>query len=95
MPTFKERVASLEGRVQEQATSMADLRGTGSELRHEVSELRADMGRRFSELRAEMDRRFDRMDRHFAWLVGIVVTGFVTVIGTVAGAFWGLLQVVR
>jgi C4-dicarboxylate transporter len=42
-----------------------------------------------------IDSRFDGMERRFAWLVGIVVTGFVTVIGTVAGAFWSVLQVVR
>jgi hypothetical protein len=35
------------------------------------------------------------MERRFAWLVGLVVTGFVTVIGTIASAFWGVLQVVR
>jgi hypothetical protein len=67
----------------------------GNELRSEMSalrtELRGDMDRRF----ADVNRRFDRMDGRFNWLVGIVVTGFVTVIGTIAGAFWSLLQAVR
>jgi ABC-type dipeptide/oligopeptide/nickel transport system permease subunit len=32
------------------------------------------------------------MDRRFTWLVGMMMTGFPAVIGTIAGAFWGLLQ---
>ena len=51
--------------------------------------------RRFSEVRDDMRGLRQDMDRRFAWLVGIVVTGFVTVIGTIGGAFWGLLQIVR
>jgi hypothetical protein len=42
-----------------------------------------------------VDRRFDQVDRRFMWFVGIAVTGFVTVIGTIGGAFWGVLQLVR
>jgi hypothetical protein len=42
-----------------------------------------------------MDQRFENMERRFAWLVGLVVTGFVAVIGTVASAFWGVLEVIR
>ena len=55
--------------------------------------------RRFVDLLAHMHQRFDavdqKMDRHFTWLVGIVVGGFVTMIGTVAGAFFGFWQVLR
>jgi uncharacterized protein (DUF3084 family) len=42
-----------------------------------------------------VDRRFDRMERYFAWIVGILVTGFIAVIGSVTSAFWGVLQVLR
>ena len=41
-----------------------------------------------AELRATFDRRF-------TWLVGLMVTGFVVTIGTIAGAFWGVLRFVR
>jgi hypothetical protein len=91
VPSLEERVAWLEGRVVEQAAFMSDLRSVGSELRQAIGDLRQEMERRFD----AVDRRFEGMDRRFAWLVGIVVTGFVAVIGTVAGAFWGVLQVVR
>ena len=105
MPDLDERVAVLEGRVQEQAVHMADLRGVGAEMRLEIRALRDEMNRRFEhvEQRLEhmgqrfehMEQRFERMGQRFDWLIGIVVTGFIAVIGTVAGAFWGLLQTVR
>ena len=59
---------------------------------------RDEMNRRFEVMdrRFEgMDRRFDAIDRRFTWLVGMMVTGFLAVIGTVAGAFWGLLRTVQ
>ena len=102
MPNLDERVALLEGRVQEQAAHMTDLRGTGAELRLEIRDLRqelhqmgSDLREEMRQLRDEMNRRLDAMDRRFTWLVGMMVTGFLAVIGTVAGAFWGLLQTVQ
>ena len=113
MPSLEERVAALEGRIQEQGIFMTDLRASGAELhqsvrafgegaerrfadlREEINRRFAELDRRFVELREEMNHRFEEMDRRFAWLVGIVITGFVTVIGTIAGAFWGVLQIVR
>jgi hypothetical protein len=39
----------------------------------------------FAELRTEISRRFEvidaKNDRHFLWLVGVMVTGFISVIG--------------
>jgi phage shock protein A len=109
VPNLEERVALLEGRVQEQAAHMTDLRGTGAELRQEIRDLHQELRQVASDLREEMrqlrdemnrrfermDQRFDAMDRRFTWLVGMMVTGFLAVIGTVAGAFWGLLQTVQ
>lgn len=42
MPSVEERLAVLEGRVQEQATFMTDLRGTGADVRREISDLRQE-----------------------------------------------------
>ena len=95
MPNLDERVALLEGRVQEQAASMADIRASGAELRQEFRALREEMRQFREEMRQEIrDLRRD-MDRRFAWVVGIMVTGFVAMIGTFAGAFWSLLQIVQ
>ena len=105
MPDLDERVAVLESRVQEQAVHMADLRGVGAEVRQEIRALRDEMSQRFEHMEGRfehvegrferVERRFEHVGRRFDWLIGIVVTGFIAVIGTVAGAFWGLLQTVR
>ena len=102
MPNLEERVALLEGRGQEQAAHMADLRTTNAEFRREFRDLREEMRQEFRAFRDEMnrrfeqvDRRFDQMERRFSWLVGMMVTGFLAVIGTVAGAFWGLLRTIQ
>ena len=91
MPNLEERVALLEGRGQEQAAHMTDIRERSADLRQDFRDLREEV-RHF---RDEMNRRFDAMDRRFTWLVGMMVTGFLAVIGTVAGAFWGLLRTVQ
>ncbi|MBI3049261.1 MAG: hypothetical protein HYY76_13235 [Acidobacteria bacterium] len=95
MASLDERVALLEGRVQEQATQMTELRTMGAEFRQELRDLREEMRQEFRALRDEMDRRFDHVERRFTWLVGMMVTGFLAVIGTVAGGLWGLLQTIR
>jgi len=102
VPNLDARVALLERWVQEHAAHMTDLTGTGGELRQEIRDLRQEMRQAIRDLlgemlslREEMDRRFDAMDRRFTWLAGMMVTGFLAVIGTVAGASWGLLQIVR
>jgi uncharacterized coiled-coil protein SlyX len=98
VPDLEERVAQLEIRSQEQAAQMADIRERNADLRQdfrdlreEVRHFRDEMNRRFE----AMDRRFDGVDRRFTWLVGMMVTGFLAVIGTVAGAFWGLLRTIQ
>ena len=91
MPDLEERVALLEIRSQEQAVQLADIRERNADLRQDFRDLREDV-RHF---RDEVNRRFDAMDRRFTWLVGMMVTGFLAVIGTVAGAFWGLLRTVQ
>ena len=105
MRDVEQRVATLEGRVQEQAARVTDYRDRAIEVRQAIEAIRAEMAqmrtevplradveRWLAELRNEMSRRFTETDHRFAWLVGIVITGFVTVIATIAGAFWAMLQ---
>lgn len=70
------------------------LRSETAELRGEVAAVRdgmAGMATRsdLTELRNEMSRRFEiidaKVDRHFVWLMGMMVTGFITVIGALVG----------
>jgi hypothetical protein len=98
VPDLEERVALLKIRSQEHAIQLADIRERNADLRQdfrdlreEVRHFRDEVNRRFE----GMDRRFDAVERRFTWLVGMMVTGFLAVIGTVAGAFWGILRTVQ
>ena len=91
MPSLEERVAYLEGRGEEHASAI-------SEVRHDVRELRAEMIRRFEQVDKrfelidkrfeQIDRRFEQtdgrfahMDNRFNWLVGLQ---FATLLAVVA-----------
>jgi uncharacterized coiled-coil DUF342 family protein len=80
---------------QEMRQAISELREEMRQLRDETRQAIRDLLGEMLSLREEMDRRFDAMDRRFTWLAGMMVTGFLAVIGTVAGASWGLLQIVR
>jgi len=84
MAAVEERVAFLEGSVEEHSHMMDGMRDA-------LNSLEARMDRRFEAI----DRRFETIDghlsaldqkvtRHFFWLVGILVTTLATVIGTMA-----------
>jgi hypothetical protein len=139
MPTIEERVAYLEGRMQDHTRLWTDLRDGATDLRADVnrrfdevraefSDFRTDVNRRFEEvrleiadvrsdmnrqfagvraefssLRADMDRRFDevraearsdthrledKVDRHFVWLTGMLLTSMVGTIGAVIGLYF-------
>ena len=139
MPTIEERVAYLEGRMQDHTRLWTDLRDGVTDLRTDVNrrfdeirtefgefradvnrrfddvraefgDMRTDMDRRFNEvrrevgdLRVEMDRRFedaraetrgdirrleDKVDRHFVWLTGMIVTGVLGTMGAVIGLYF-------
>ena len=59
MAGLDERVAYLEGRMEDHSALMADIRS-------EMRALRSDMDRRFDHLDQKIDRRF-------TWLVGVLV----------------------
>jgi|SRR5712691_5033857 hypothetical protein len=59
MPTLEERVAYLEGKSEEHAAAIG-------EVRLDVRELRAEMIRRFE----QVDRRFEQIDRRFEQIDG-------------------------
>lgn len=84
-------------------TEIATLRGDMAlrsetvELRRELAAVRgqmatrtdiADLRRETGDLRGEMNRRFDLMDQKFVWVVGIMVSGFIAVIGALVGVVY-------
>lgn len=58
MPSVEERLATLEGRIQEQAVFMADVRGSTVEA---IRELRREIERQFE----HVDRQFEHVERQF------------------------------
>ena len=93
MPSVEERLATLEGRIQEQAVFMADVRGSTAEA---IRELRCDIDQRFQlvDRRFEqvdqrfdhIDRRFDRVERLLMWMFGATLTGFTAVMAAAIGS---------
>ena len=69
-----ERVAYLEGRMEDHTALIAD-------IRVEMRELRSDLRSEMRDLRAEMDRRFDRVDQKFTWLVGMFMALLLALLG--------------
>lgn len=98
MPSLEDRVSLIEERLKNQAALMTDIRGALTEIRTDIRHLGERMDRRFEQVDRrfeQVDRRFEQVDRRieqvehrFGWLVGIVLAGFIAVIGTVAGAVY-------
>lgn len=88
---LRTEVADLRGELR---TSVAQLRSEMA-LRSDIGDVRRDMGdlrREMGDLRNDMNRRSDlldaKIDRHFVWLMGMMVTGFITVIGALVGVVY-------
>lgn len=95
---MEERLASLEAKVEGVAGLRRDMNVRFTEVNERFIELRNDMNVRFAEvngriteLRDDANRRIGaldaKVDRHFVWLMGMMVTGFITVIGALVGSW--------
>ena len=94
MATLEERVAYLEGRGEEHAAAISEVRQDVREARTDVRDLRTEMNRRFDQMDAkfdgrlgQMDARLDRMDAKFAWLIGFQFATMLAVIGALLNAY--------
>ena len=96
MPTLEERLAYLEGRVEEQGRGMADLGGGFVRMDHrmdgldqKIDRFREELASRMDGFREELAGRMDRLDqklsRRFVWLVGAQLTVLLAVIGALLG----------
>jgi hypothetical protein len=88
MPDMDERVIRLEERVDAHMQIL-------EHLSIEMSALRNSMDAGFSSVRAEIAALREREDTRFTWMIGIMVAGFLTMFGTIAGVYWQLLQNAR
>src|SRR5688572_22222755 len=92
MPTVEERLAFLEGRLEDHTAAVAaiqrdtgDLRSQVHNLDQKVDRLFSSLDSRISSLDQKVDRLFYSLDskisRHFIWIVGIQVAFFLAIVG--------------
>ena len=74
MPSLDERVAYLEGRLEDHSGSVTALR---DDLRLGIDRL----DNRMNGLEARIDRLDDKVSRYFTWLVGIQIGVLIAVVG--------------
>jgi len=76
MATVEERLASLEGRVNEHTQTFAMMRDSLSLLRDAV----ASLDRRMDRFEQRIDSRFDGVDRWLRWIVALFATSTIAII---------------
>lgn len=83
MVTFEERVAYLEGKVEEHSQAFPAIRDAIGRLEERVDRL----AERMDHLADRMDRRFEALDdkvsKQFIWMIGIQVTILIAIVGAV------------
>jgi hypothetical protein len=78
---MEERVAYLEGRVEDHYGATAGLRTDIREIRTEISGLRVEIQTEIRELRADMNRQLHAMDTKINWVIGGQLATALAVIG--------------
>ncbi len=77
--TLEERVAYIEGRVEEHSKAWEDLKDMIINLDHKVDTKIDSLDQRFSSRMDSLDQKFSR---YFLWIIGIQVTIFLSIIVT-------------
>ncbi len=89
MPTLEERVAYLEGKVEEHSHGFSELREMIIHLDQKVDRFREELSSRIDNLDARLNGRMDSLDakfsRYFLWTIGIQITVLLAVIGALLG----------
>lgn len=85
VPALGQRVAQLEGQMQDQAGTLGEVKRAIDDLRADIKADTRDLRAEMRDLRSEIDRRFGRVDqkidRQFTWLVGILVGVLLALVG--------------
>lgn len=89
MATLEERVAYLEGRLEDHASTVIDVRAGLTHLDVKLSHLDAKVDAVENRLTTRIDgvesRLTTKIDRHFTWLVGIQVAVLLALVGALLG----------
>ena len=88
MGALDERVAYLEGRGEEHAAAIGEVRADVRDLRMELRDFRADMNQRFDRVDAKFERLEVRFDTRFFWLIGFQFTTVIAVIAALLNGYF-------
>ena len=80
MESVEERMAYVEGRLEEQGIAMSDMRDAIVRLEGRMERFEDRVDRRFDGVDRRFDRLEDRMSRFFMWQVGIQITTLTAVV---------------
>lgn len=81
MPTIEERVAYIEGKVEEHSRGFGELRDLIIHLNSRVDALDQKVDRFREELSSRIDALDAKFSRYFLWTIGIQITVLLAVIG--------------
>src|SRR5262245_65495587 len=70
MGALEERVAYLEGRGEEHAAAIGEVRADIRDLRTELRDFRVEVNQRFDRVDGRFERLEIRFDTRFMWLIG-------------------------
>ena len=70
---MEERLARLEGRVEELSKRV-------DELRNDMNHRFAELSKRIDDLRSDVRRLEDRIESRFKWLMGTLITMWISMI---------------
>ena len=88
MQSLEERVAYLEGRMEDNAAIFGEIRSEMREFRTEMREFRSEVARQFAAVNNRFSVQDDKIDRHFMWMLGAQFAVLLSVIGALAAAYF-------
>jgi len=78
----------MNGRFTQVDGRFTQIEGRFTQIEGRFTELQGEMNRRFEEVNRRIGVLDAKVDRQFVWLMGVMVTGFITVIGALIGVVY-------
>jgi len=88
MGALEERVAYLEGRGEEHAAAIGEVRADIRDLRTELRDFRVEVNQRFDRVDTRFERLEARFDTKFLWLIGFQFTTLMAVIAALLNGYF-------
>jgi hypothetical protein len=88
MGSLEERVAYLEGRGEEHAAAIGEVRADIRDLRTELRDFRAEANQRFDRVDSRFERLEAKFDTRFMWIVGFQFATFMALIAALLNGYF-------